>query len=144
MRLLNLLNTGIPDTERSLDRLSKLLGVSKGCLEYHIRRLRASGDVTRDDRGVLRALTASTQLTLGLDFDVSNVVELSAARRSRELSCEADSFCDLLVRLSVPSKLSASDIVNTLESAVEARGVRVFVETPTKIDRTLASEVEGG
>ena len=100
--------------------------------------------MTRDDRGVLRALTASTQLTLRLDFDVSNVVELSAARRIHELSSETDSYCDLLVRLSVPSVLSASDIVIALESGVEARGVRVFVESPMKINRTVASEAESG
>lgn len=129
VRLIDLLSSGIPDADRSLSRLSRLLGISKGSLEYHIRQLRHCGEVERDSDGVLRVLNNSRQLALGLHFNPNNVVELSAARAKRQLAESAQGYCDVLVHVRVPATRSAADIAETLESSIGAKDVRVFIET---------------
>lgn len=130
IRLIDLLSSGIPARERSLSHLAALLDVSKGCLEYHIRQLRQSGDIERDPDGVLHVLTRRRQLPLGLNFNPDNVRELSAARAHRRLSDDATSYCDLVIQLRVPASRSAAEITDLLTTEFGARDLHIFVETP--------------
>jgi len=63
-------------------------------------------------------------------FGLSNVVEMSEARRRRhQLGETSRTFCSVLIAAQVPSTLTAEDVLRELERCLDARGVKVFGET---------------